>query len=47
MNNDSKNEAVPKVVPGEDLTDESSNNSSSEDLKNDQKLKIFEMQNII
>ena len=32
---DSDNEIAPKVIPGEDLTDESSDDSSSEDSESD------------
>ena len=46
INEDGKNETAPKVIPGEDLTDESSDDSSSEDLESDQKKKVFEMQKI-
>ena len=35
MNEDGKNETAPKVIPGEDWTDESSDDSSSEDSESD------------
>ena len=35
MNEDGENETAPKVIPGEDLTDEFSDDSSSEDSESD------------
>ena len=35
MNEDGENETAPKVIPGEDLSHESSDNSSSEDSESD------------
>ena len=35
MNEDGENETAPKVIPGEDITDESSDDSSSEESESD------------
>ena len=35
MNEEGENKKAPKVIPGEDLTDESSHDSSSEDSESD------------